>query len=231
MTDVAESNLCQRCLHEGRHTEVEPGRLLCPDCCKAENLAYHNAQAEARSSEAPDRGLCPACGGVAYASDSRCLVCGASLPWSPALPRPKRLALVSRLWVRSLAVLFGVAVLGAAVYGLSVARKTDPRQQVLEAFRDLDTALSEGVNYRGYRQSLLRTKQQVTQAMHDVPSDQLTSEFWTEVSAAVNDYESASEIWAERLKSPTRPSMDGDPAIEAAWAAAGSHVATARKAR
>lgn len=231
MTDVAESNLCQRCLQEGRHTEVDPGRLLCPDCCKAENLAYYTAQAESRSREAPGAELCPACGGVVYTADSRCLVCGASLPWAPALPRPRGMALVSQPWARSLVIAVGVALLGAAMYGLSVARRTDPRQQVLEAFGDLDTALSEGVNYRGYRQSLLRTKQQVAQALHDVPSDQLTSEFWTEVSAAMEDYESASKIWAERLKSPTHQSMDGDPAIEAAWAAAGSHVAAARKLR
>jgi len=103
--------------------------------------------------------------------------------------------------VRSLSiglVLIAVGVISAFVWTERTADAAE--HEALEAMLDLDAAVTVGVSYLTYADYVIKAKQQVQQA-HDAASSLAQGRtFWTEVEAALDDYEFAAEAWTWEFK-------------------------------
>jgi hypothetical protein len=72
--------------------------------------------------------------------------------------------------------------------------------EALDALRDLQAAVGVGVSYQDYGTYLIEAKQRVERAYRDTPPARSTTDAWSELNMALDDYEFANRIWHERFE-------------------------------
>lgn len=87
-------------------------------------------------------------------------------------------------------------IIGVGI-GFAVTRYTAgaAEHKALRAILDLDDAVNVGVSYLTYADYVIKARQAVQQAKREAPAFTQSSKFWTEIAAALDDYEFAQRIW------------------------------------
>lgn len=100
-------------------------------------------------------------------------------------------------------VLTGLVVLSIGAVSAFVwteQRRTDAAEhKATEAMLDLQAAVTVGVSYLTYADYVIKAKQLVLQAKREAPMLRTYTAFWSEVEAALDDYQFAEEAWTWKL--------------------------------